>query len=208
MAVRYLSDMEVQRLRYELGANLLEIGAEPYIDHMRIFDVIQDNLASSEYEVTACTTNVTSTGVTTLTLGAVDGLDTGTRIVLDQDEAQEVVSVRRVTGLDTISVICRKLHTATFPVEIESGLTIVRGLLWELVMLAEKIRESTDFDGIKQVDEVIFQDTTKVDMTVHSGLLRQQNDRRENLASAVNLMGVLHSLGYAKRHGGTGFALR
>ncbi len=62
MAVRYLTDGELQRLRYELGANVLLIGAEPYIPHARVFDVIQSNLASDAQAPATGVTDVTAIG--------------------------------------------------------------------------------------------------------------------------------------------------
>lgn len=153
MAVRYLSDGELQRVRYELGHNVLELGALPYVGHRQIFAVIQENCASDAQDPTTSTTAVTAAGPASLTLASVTGIAQGARVVLDVDDAREVVTVRAVSG-SAISVVCRKTHGGTYPVEIESALTLVRGVLSDLTVNAEKIRD--DGGDIKQVDEVTF----------------------------------------------------
>ena len=67
MAVRYLSNGECDRLRYELGLNVVGIGAEPYIGHAQIISVIQSYLASNAQAVAYSATAVTSTGTRGMT---------------------------------------------------------------------------------------------------------------------------------------------
>lgn len=193
MAVRYLSDGELQRLRYELGANVLALGAEPYVQHLRIFDVVRDNLESDATEPTTSATSVTAAGSVALTLASASGIAAGTRVLLDVDEEHEVCTVKNVSGL-VVTVNCRRLHTTPFPVEIESGLTIVRALLWHLADLARQLREAAADAGIKRVDEVEFFDAQRYADTSAGRLARQRAEARAELASAVNLQGVMAQL--------------
>lgn len=200
MAIRYLSAGELQRLRYELGANVVGIGAEPYIEHQRIFDVIQQNLTSDSTEPTTSTTAVTSAGSVTLTLASASGLSAGARVVLDTDDDYEVVTVKALSG-STITVNCRRTHGAPFPVEIESGLTMVRCKLWQLAGLERQVTDAAADAGLKKVDEVEFAVGRESSLVT---LKKQQHAARVELASLVNLGQVLRSLGFAR---GGGLAL-
>ncbi len=202
MAVRYLSNGECDRLRYELGLNVVGIGAEPYIGHAQIIAIIQSYLASNAQAVAYSATAVTIAGGVTLTLDSVVGIDTGTPLVLDVDAFAERVTVKRVVS-STIIVNCKKLHAANFPVEIESGLTLVRMKLAELDSIATRITEASDSAGLKRVDEVEWKDGR---MTVAAELASQQLARRRELASLVNLQNILEQAGFASG-GARGFAL-
>ena len=196
MATRTLSAGELQRLRYELGANVLNVGAEPYVPHQRIFDVIAANLTSDAQDPAVSATSVAAAGSVTLTLDSVAGLSAGTPVVLDTDDAYERVSVQRVAG-STITVRCARAHTAPFPVEIESGLTLVRAALWRLAVLDRLILDAASGAGIKAVDEVQFFGPADGRSPLDE-LRRAQAAHRRELASLVNLDQVLDALGFGR----------
>lgn len=170
-----LSDAELHRLRTELGDNLLEVAASPYLGLRSVWTVIQANLEAPTISTTS-TTSVTAAGATTLTLASITGFAAKQRAVLDCDEQREVVTVRAVSG-STISVLCRKLHSGTYPVEVETGETIVRGLLQDLEIARQRVLDAAASAGLKQVDEVQWfgasDGRTQIDELVrHQRLLR------------------------------------
>lgn len=198
MTIRLLSTQELQRLRAELGSNVLSIGAEPYIDHQMIFDVIQKNLQSDPQDPTTSTTNVTTAGTVTLSLADATGLSPGARILLDVDDAYEIVTAKAVSG-SNVTVNCAKLHGEPFPVELESGLTLVRCRLWDLAAMEREIKASRDVAGITQADESKFGTGDDSPLAM---LFRQQARLREELASIVNLQGLLAQQGIGRRSSG------
>lgn len=203
MAVRYLTDGELQRLRYELGANVVGVGAEPYIGHQQVFDLIQDNLQSDATEPAISATSVTTAGSATLTLDSVSGISQFDRLVVDTDDQYEIVTVQRVSG-STITARFQKTHTTPYPVEKESGVTLVRCKLWTLGSLERQIHEASANAGIKRVDEVEFFGRSEGGSALEN-LARQQAMHRRELASLVNLEQVLDSLGFGRA--GSGFSL-
>ena len=203
MTVRYLSNGECDRLRYELGLNVVGIGAEPYIGHAQIISIIQSYLASNAQDVVYTSSGVTTVGSNSVALTSVTGIDTGTVLVFDADEFLERCTVKRVVGLN-VYVNCKKLHTVNTPVEIESGLTLVRGKLAELDTIAQRIAEAADSAGLKRVDEVEWKDGVR---TVATELASQQLARRRELASLVNLNNILAEAGFSGGTGNRGFAL-
>jgi hypothetical protein len=148
-----LTDDELARIKREVMSNVLDLGASPYIDQLSVFQLIRDHVVSSTVAPTTSSTAVTSTGPTVLTLDSVTGLVSGSRVVLDCDDQRETVTVRAVMG-STISVVCRKLHGGTYPVEVESPLTTVRGLLSDLISMELLERDAPASAGLKKADEV------------------------------------------------------
>lgn len=153
-----LTDDEMMRVRAELGAHLLSSTAEPLIGTSPLWAVIRDNVVSSSVSPTTSATTVSTAGPVVLTLASATGYVAGQSIQIDCDAERETVTIRNVSG-STISVICRKAHSGTYPVEVESPLTIVRGLLTDLRRIEQgDMLAAFDALGIKQVDEVVFAD--------------------------------------------------
>lgn len=126
-----------------------------------------------------------------LTLASVNGLVASSRVVLDVDNAREVVTVRAVSG-STISVVCTKTHSGTYPVEVESALTIVRGILADLEALDQQERITIPNGGVKRVDEIEF--FSLAEGNVQSSLTTHRNALRSRLASATGLGGLMREL--------------
>lgn len=154
MTTRYLDDADIVRIRAELGDNIVAALANPYIGVRVVYDVIQ-SYVQTDVVPTSSATTVSTSGPVVLTLGSVSGLDVGSRVVLDVDDQREVVSVRAVSG-STVSVVCRKTHSGTYPVEVENPLTIVRGLLADLETISQRERLLFGSAGVKRVDEIEF----------------------------------------------------
>lgn len=188
-----LTDAELMRIRAELFDNVLNIGAVPMIDiHVVYTTVIQPNLSSSSVSTTSSTT-VTTVGPNTLTLASVSGLTAGvSRIVIDVDESREVCTVRDIAG-STVSVICQRTHSGTYPVAEESGLTIVRGIIADLEALDQTQRNNINSAGVKRVDEIEFFSAAEGG----SLLVQAENFRnvlRQRLANALGVTALLRDL--------------
>lgn len=149
-----LTDDEIKRIGAEVGIDVLSPTAFPYAGAFTSYmDVIRDYVQSSSTAAVTSTTAVTAAGPTLLTPSSTTGYVAGTKIVLDCDDARETVTLRAiVTG--QFSVVCRKTHGGTYPIEVESGLTLVRGILSDLALLEELERGGWQSLGLKRVDEV------------------------------------------------------
>lgn len=198
-----LTDDELGRIKYEVLDNVLDIGAIPYISIRAVYDILRDNVVSSSVSPTTSTTAVTAAGDVTLTLASVTGFAVGQKVQLDVDEKRETVTIKAV-GVSSISVTCRKTHGGTYPVEVESPLTIVRGLLSDLVRLDELERSAYDGLGIKSVDEVSFFGAGEGG-TAAEQIGKARSSRRDSLARACGLSFIVAQGRALKRGGGGGF---
>lgn len=189
-----LTVAELMRIRAELFDNLLNIGAVPMIDIQVVYTtVIQPNLSSSNVPPTTSSTTVSAAGPAILTLASVAGLEAGvSRIVIDVDESREVCTVRDIVG-STVSVICQRTHSGTYPVVEESGLTIVRGIIADLEALDQTQRTNINSAGVKKVDEIEFFSASEGG----SLLVQAENFRnvlRSRLAAALGVTALLRDL--------------
>lgn len=161
-----LLDSELARIKAELGFNVLNVGAEPYVGVTRYFEqVVVPNLnsaaiATSSTAVTAVTPvapGSTSPTPVDLTLSSATGFAMFARVVVDVDELAEMATVRSVTG-STINVALVGAHSGTYPVCVESGETLVRYYLGKCRATAELIKDFGDRAGIKSADkaDVVF----------------------------------------------------
>lgn len=183
-----LTDDELARIKAELLDNVLSLGAEPYIGIRAIYDVIRDNVVSSSVSPTTSSTAVSAAGPTTITLASATGYAAGQRVVLDVDGSREVVTLRSLSGA-VASVICRKTHSGTYPVEVESAITIVRGLLSELEAVRDQIADARASAGLRRVDEVEWMDAAS-GRTQLDEMHRARELLRRDLAYALGLRGI------------------
>lgn len=179
-----LSDSEIERIRAELLDQLTDAAAEPYLGHRGIYAVIQDNVSGSSTAATTSSSTVSTPGATTITVASASGISAGTRLVIDCDRQREVVTVRNVSTL-TLSIVCQKTHSGTYPVEIESALTLVRGLLQDLSDLEVREQEAYASLGLKRVDDVEWSDDG-IARRIHA----QRSVLRQRLAAACGLTAV------------------
>lgn len=145
---------EMGRIKYELNDAVLSYNALPWIGIRVVWDVIQTSVESSSTPATSSSTAITAAGPVTITVASATGLSVGTRVQLDCDGQRETCSVRNVAG-SVLSLVARKLHSGTYPVEIESPLTIVRGCVADLSAL-EQVNSLASFEslGLRRVDEI------------------------------------------------------
>lgn len=184
-----LLDSEVARIKYELGYNLLSVGAVPYIGVAAIFEqVVQPYLGAgaSTTSATAVTAATSATPVT-LTLASGTGFASGCRVVIDVDDRQEIVTAQNVSGA-SLTVLLAKAHTGTYPVTVEGGESMVREVLSRLRTVGEKLASAATKAGIKRVDEIEFFGSSSSGMSgVFRELTRQRDSWRDELAA---LLGV------------------
>ena len=152
-----LTDGEIAAIKRELGYNLLEIGAVPYIGITQLFEqVIQPYLATGT-NTTSITTVTASTTATpaTLTLASATGFTALARVIVDVDDREEVVTVQNVSG-STITALFKLAHTGTYPVILEGGESIVRDILRQIRGVQKQITSATSTAGLKRVDVIEF----------------------------------------------------
>lgn len=191
-----LTDDELGRIKTEVLDNVLDQQATPWFEVRALYNVLRDNVISSSVAPTSSTTTVSAAGPTTLTLASVTGLTAGMKVQLDVDQARETVTIRAISGL-TISVICRKAHLGTYPVEVESPLTLVRGVLADLAAIESGAAiDSLESLGLKRVDEVEWRDGE----TITHAIENARNALRARLASMCGLTGIYNA---ARNRGST-----
>lgn len=156
-----LLDSEIQRIKYELGYNVLSVGAEPYIGIAAIFDqVIKPYTLSGA--ITSSSTTVTASDTptpVTITLASGTGFSTLCRVVIDVDDREEIVTAQNVSG-NSLTVLLQKAHSGTYPVTVEGGESIIREILRHLRKIAATdggLDSAVDAAGIKElVGDVVF----------------------------------------------------
>jgi hypothetical protein len=178
---------ELVRLRYELGYNLLTVGAEPWIGVASAFDNVIGPYLRSGASTTSSTAVVAASAPTPtpITLADATGFDVGARVVVDVDARQEIVTVQSISGL-IITVVLKNAHTGSYPVTVEGGESIVRDILTKLRNVSDKLESASTKAGIKRVDEIEFFGDSRSD-TVFSNLRRQREYWRDELSSAIGL---------------------
>lgn len=193
-----LTDDEMARIKSELDDNVADYGAQPYLDVRAVYDVIRDHVNSSSVTPTSSSTSITSVGPTTITLASATGYAAGQRVVIDSDEARETVTIRSLSGTSA-SIVATKTHSGTYPVEVESGLTIVRGILSDLITLDTQSRAQVGSAlGLKRVDEVEWSTDQGGIITAFAA---QRQMLRRRLANACGLAS-LYAMNRARGSGG------
>lgn len=179
-------DSELDRIRFETGWNLLNIGAEPYIGVAAIFSqVIQPNLRAG-----ATTTSATAVSAAdsprplTITLALGTGFLSGQRVVIDVDDRQEVVTAELVSGV-SLTASLAKAHSGTYPVTVEGGESIVRECLQNIRAVKAKMATTFGEGPIKKVDELEFYQGFKG--SLFGALGDQLMFWRDELCSAVGI---------------------
>lgn len=151
---------EVNRIRAELGYNVLSVGAEPYVAHLAFFDQVMQPYLTGGAATTSSTavTAAAAPAPVPLTLASATGFSAGDSVVVDVDARQEVATVQSIAGA-TITLLLRLAHSGTYPVTVEGPETLVREYLGKLRRLSAPggtIEALADTAGVKKVDEIEF----------------------------------------------------
>jgi hypothetical protein len=181
-----LSQSELRRIRYELGYNILNAGAEPYVGTHSVFDQVVQTYMQGGASTTSTTTVTAATSPTpvTLALASATGFTTGDVVIIDVDDRQERATIQSLVG-GAMTVLLSKAHLGTFPVTVEGGESMVRELLARLREVDDKIAESRTSAGLKSVGRGAVEWFSSG--SVLSSLKKIQMDHRDELAS---LLGV------------------
>jgi|SRR4051812_26639129 hypothetical protein len=194
-----LLDSEIARLKAELGYNLLNVGAEPYIGITSLFSqIIKPYLSSGA--ITTSSTAVTQQSAPTaiaLTLASATGFSQFDRVVVDVDGAQETASVRAISG-SAITVLLSGAHSGTYPVTVEGGEAIVRENLGRILGVKTQMATVLGEGQLKKVDEVEFyQSPLAASSSLGGGLFAtlaaQLTFWRDELASCLGIQSMWKS---------------
>ncbi len=192
-----LSNAEVLRIKYELGYGLLSVAAEPYISYVSLFSqIIQPYLTAGD--ATRSSTAVaaaTEPTPVTLTLVSATGFTAGDRVVIDVDSRQESSTIQALTGT-SMTVLLMGVHSGSYPVEVEGGVSIVRAILRKLQAIGglgasaslDAISQALASAGIKKLDEVEFFGGVPSSQTRIGQVKSLQNYWRDELASVLGIV--------------------
>jgi N-formylglutamate amidohydrolase len=177
---------ELERIKAELGYNVLTIGALPYVGHSQLFDSVVQPYLSAGASTTSSTSVTAASSATpvALTLASATGFSAGARVVVDVDDRQEVVTAQSLSG-STLTVLLTLAHSGTYPITVEGGETIVREILKRLRLIHAAIDDASSTAGIKQVDEIHFFGDALSSQTVI--LEKQLEMARDRLAAALGV---------------------
>lgn len=169
------------RIRYELGYSSVTVAGEPYFAIAYAPEVAIDSLYTGA--ATTSATAVTSTTTpTTITLASGTGFESGLRIHVDAGPAREIVTAQYVTGA-ALTARFSKEHSGTYQVQVESGESMLRTILYRLDTLNETIQAGFGTGGIKKADEVEF-----FENGAHLSVLFEERNRwRNELGSLLKL---------------------
>lgn len=182
-----LTDSEVSRCKFETGQNLLTIGAIPYIGITQLWEQVIQPYTNSGAATTSDTTVAAATTATpaTLTLASATGFAALSRVVVDVDDRQEIVTVQSVSG-STITVLLKLAHSGTYPVNVEGGETIIREILGRIRTLHSQIKSATSTAGLKRVDTIEFYGNSVATSQI-SMLRKSLSQERDELARALGV---------------------
>jgi hypothetical protein len=155
-----LTTGELDRVRGELGYNLLNTGAQPYIGVHAVFEqVIQPYLREGADTTSSTVVAASASGsLVTLAVASATGIALHDRVAVDVDDAFEMATVRSIVGT-SVGVVLKKAHAGTYPVTVDGGLVQVRECLSALYLARQRITALNGTGALKAVDEVQFYDS-------------------------------------------------
>jgi len=196
-----LSTAEIARIKFELGYNVLTVGAEPYISWVNLFDqIVAPNLPAGAATTSATAVTAASTPtLVTLVLALATGFATGERVWVGVDANLETATIQSLSGAN-MAVSLSNAHTGTYPVYIDGGEAMVRELLDKIK--ATKARLGATFGGgaLKKVDEIEFYSSGK---TLFGSIGDELMYWRDELASVLGV----HNAWKSKRAAGSSIAV-
>lgn len=195
-----LLESEIARIKYELGYNVLDAGADVYIETSALFEQVIQRFVSGGATTTSSTVVAASDTATAvaLTLASATGFSLFSRVVVDVDAQQEIATVRSVAG-NTITVLLSKAHSGTYPVLVEGAESIIRELLGQCTAISGfggKLQAAASTAGIKVVDDIeFFGDSAKNSLSAQQQALL--SFWRNELASALGIDNLRNTRGRA-----------
>jgi hypothetical protein len=137
------------RVRYELGYSSVTVSGEPWIDWSYAPEVALDNLYTGA-ETTSATSVTTTSEPTTITLASGTGFASGLRVHVGAGITREVVVAQNVSGA-SLAATFAKLHSGTYPVEVESGESMLRTILTKIDDVTDRIQKGFPRGGLKAI---------------------------------------------------------
>lgn len=186
---------EVTRIKYELGFNVLSLGAEPYIGITQLFENVIQPYTLSGASTTSATAIVAADDPrtpepATLALASATGFAAGNRIIVDVDGRQESATAQSLSGSSLVLLLALE-HTGTYPVTVEGGESIIRDLLRQIRIATDRLTKAIGYAGVKKVDEVEFFSPKEMNNTLGAfGAIWKERDmlRRE----LADLLGIVY----------------
>lgn len=188
-----LLDSEIQRIRYELGFNVMGVDAEPYLTYFGSLNRVISLYLNAGPKTTSSTSVVAASTPTqrTLVLADATGFDAGATVYVDVLPNQERAVVQSVSG-SSVVVFLQKAHAGVYPVTVDGGEAMIREKLAELYTAAQKIIAGLDTAGLKRVDEIEFYGGAK--MSSQATMLYQIRDTlRDELAVMLGVVNLWRS---------------
>lgn len=187
-----LSTSELERVKYELGYNALEIGALPYVGYVALFDSVLLPFLNAGATTTSATAVVASTSGPTpvaLTVGSAIGFTVYSRAVVDVDARQETATISDVTG-NVVTLQLSFAHSGTYPVTVEGGETMIRLALKRCVAVADRLLSALSAAGLKRAEEVEWYPSGVQSKGALETLRAEQMRLRDELASLIGIQNL------------------
>lgn len=155
-----LTTAELQRIKFELGFNVLSLGAEPFIGVSLLFENIIAPYMTAGAATTSTTTVEAASAPTSVavTLASATGFAAGARVWFDVDDAQESATVQSISGA-VVTVALKNAHAGVYPVSVDGGEAIVRELLARILAVKAELAQTFGEGSLKKVDEIEFYGT-------------------------------------------------
>jgi hypothetical protein len=152
-----LSTAELQRIKFELGHNLLGTGAGFWIGVSQVFENVVATYIQAGASTTATTsvTAATSPTLATIVVASASGISAGSRVHVDVDDRREISTVQSVSGT-SVALLLSKAHSGTYTVEVDGGEAIVRELLAQIAKVKAELAGTFGEGALKKVDDVEF----------------------------------------------------
>lgn len=191
-----LSTSELARIKFELGYNLLSVSAEPLIGVTQLFEqVVQPYLTSGAATTSSTTVAASATPApVAITLADATGFSAGNKIVVDVDDRQEYATIQSKSG-SAVTVLLTLAHAGSYPVTVEGGESIVRGILRQIQQISGigtsaggLLGQSLEYAGLKRVDKIEwFGPNAGGAGSTSKGLAKQLDYWRDELARALGV---------------------
>jgi hypothetical protein len=182
-----LTTGELDRVKAELGYNVLNTGAQPFIGVHMVFEQVILPYLREGNDTTSSTPVVAATdgAFVTISVASATGIVLHERIAVDVDDFFEMATVRSISAT-SVGVILKKAHSGTYPVSVDGGLVQVRECLAALYAIQLEMRDDLGGGAIKQVDEVHFYEM-KSKRSSLEGLLSKRELWRDELRSRLGI---------------------
>lgn len=191
-----LTSSEVARLKYEMGFNVLAVGAEPYIGVAALFEQVIQPYTTGGASTTSSTGVTAATTPTPVALLLADAtqVSAGDVLIVDVDARQERATVSNKSG-SNVTVQLSLAHTGTYPVTVEGGESIIRAILNRLRAIdglgqggeSGAMGELLGVAGLKRIDDIEFFGSGSTSETRMGQLMRMRDYWRDELASVLGI---------------------